>query len=875
MQIRIALAIVFTFSAFLGSGIAQDTGKITVKGRVVDDSGSGVEGVRFQSGPVTNMMGEYELEAKPGGFIYLRIEELPDGYGPPLDDRYKRPVIIPPNAKDPHQLKDMELRTTFPVSGVVVDEDGNPVEGATVRAGWEIRDRTSIHRTGQQVTSDAEGRFVIGKSPQEKIYIYACVDDMACIKPVVVEKTGDRSDVRLIVSEAGTMKLKGKISDPEGQPIVDANIAVIRRQSLPWFKDYEFGETLGEVKSGEDGTFEFPIPLYRCEYHTCKVTASGYIGDKVTALKVIETGQPADLSDFRLSPARSVRGIVVDTKGESVAGARVWAHPYKEIDPFGPTTKPVDYRNSPDSSMETGTDGKFELSGIHSDALFVFADCEEYQLSGAHIGKGAEAIQLRLPAKAREHETLNLIQVSDQSRRDAVNKVVDFVLKASNGNTTRRTTNILLDVLLLANKDRVGELVRDLNSTSAKAQWHASQGRIEDALELASTDEKPGSRIQVLMECADRAPTAEDKNALLTEAGFLAKNLSKPLTRIKNVSSIVEALLDLDEIEAASELADVIAPLAMQMDGEDGGWFTKAAAAKAIVRFDSDMAWDLVKGSKNVKGRMSGLFNQYTGNLAHELASENPDKAIELLRKLSSFSQGRYTQRVACRMASVDAEKAIELMETSDDQRYGFKTHGLATLASLLKDSHPEPSKRMLETSFASLFKKFPKDDRRIGLILNLLRHESHVRDGHSNHIWRVVERLADPNISKGLSRRDATVIRKAELLLVLAIFDIEAEAREQLCDSLFEKFENPEKRDPLFRSARDNAPAWAAMALHDPDRAIATMESFFEKTPEDSRRSIPAPWSVVANCTARQGDELVDYICGELLSVWIPGAEN
>ena len=84
-----------------------------------------------------------------------------------------------------------------------------------------------------------------------------------------------------------------------------------------------------------------------------------------------------------------------------------------------------------------------------------------------------------------------------------------------------------------------------------------------------------------------------------------------------------------------------------------------------------------------------------------------------------------------------------------------------------------------------------------------------------------------------------------------------------------------PKKNGRLFRSTRDNAPAWAAMALHDPDRTITTMESFFEKPPEDSRRSTPAPWSVVANCTARQGDSLVDYICGELLSTWIPGMEK
>ena len=234
MQNRIILAIVFAVSAFLSSGIAQDkdskaqdTDQITVKGRVVDDSGSGIQGVHFSFPKklVTNMNGEYELKSNRNRTLPLQLGKLPDGYGRPLDRRDH--VNIPRDAKDLYQLKDIVLRTGAPVSGVVVDEDGNPIEGASVFAGWEIRDRSTIHRAGQSVSCDAKGKFVIGKAPKEQIHIYAHVDDMASLKPLIIEKDEDRSDVRLVISDAGTMRLKGKISDPEGQPIANANIKVI------------------------------------------------------------------------------------------------------------------------------------------------------------------------------------------------------------------------------------------------------------------------------------------------------------------------------------------------------------------------------------------------------------------------------------------------------------------------------------------------------------------------------------------------------------------------------------------------------------------------------------------------------------------------
>jgi protocatechuate 3,4-dioxygenase beta subunit len=866
----------------------QFPGLVSVFGRVVDEDGNGIQGVKLanRENTITDMNGGYEFEVVPDSRLSVRVAEIPEGYTEPIRQYAHRTtppqgepsdpnMVMPVSGEDRHEVADIVLKSGSPVKGTVVDLDGKPVEGASVMTGWQIRNGRSIHLSGKLTSSDAAGNFVVGNAPSEDVSIYAYVNDMATQKVSIVEKSNDRN-VRLVLSPDGMMKLKGKISSTNGAPISNANIVVLRREGWSSGDNGSYGSAMGECKTQEDGSFEFPIPLLRCEYYTCKVTAPGFVGKDVRSLKIPESGNPNELADFRLSPLRSIRGTVVDSKGTPIPKVRVWSHHFVEARRIPFNQKQVSHRNHEGSSVDTDADGKFELTGLHDKASFVFADKAGYRMSGTPIGEGANEIRFELESDSENKDKLELATLSQEQRRIAVNQLVDFVTKA--GKTpSRYDQSQMLEALLLIDRDRLRSLLEEMEWEYGKAQFHAASGHHDEALETSLAFDKPLFRFQALTACAARTEDAEHRATLLAEAAFQLSNIPDVNKQISMSSSLIDELLDVGETETATELARSIQPAVEALAGKDPRTeFTKAWFAKSLVRIDYDAAWELIKETRDTDIlSSSGGFMRHAGNMAHELAAEDPDRAIELLNKIRPNRRGRYLPRVACRMASVDSEKAIKLIDSWDETFSHAKANGLASMAWVLKESNPKASARILDQSFESLFGKFPQSDHRIGMILNLLRHESHLTGGTDN-FWKVVERLSDPNMAVQNSRNnDKQFVRQSELALLLTLFGRLPKASTMLCDSLAQRFETAKEGDPIFRRNRKNAIAIAALAIHDPERAVEMAKTIHEKTPAQFRNGIPKLWAVAAGCLAREGGARIDYMADEFLFTWILGEED
>ena len=860
-----------------GEAVQQDIkfeSLVTVRGRVVNEEGTGIEGVHIgRRGAVTNMAGHYEFEAEPKNTVWIHVSKIPDGYGDPANSQFSVQLKA---GETTHEVKDIVLPFSFPLSGTVVDSEGKPVEGASVVSGWRIRTGLAIRDSGDTESTDNDGRFTFGKAPKEDIAIYAFTNDCASPKTIVVDKSADRDNVQLVIQDDALMKLSGKISSTDGIPIKGANIVVLERQGIPWinYGDHYLGRPLGECQTSDDGSFEFPISLYRCKFYGCKISAPGYVGKKVTSLTIPESGNPTDLVDFRLPPTRSLRGKVVDSKGTAVAGVNVWSHHFVEPKQFG--RQQVDYRNHEGNSAKTDSEGKFELTGVHDQSSFVFADKDGYHITGVLIRDGAEENNLTIISESEPGEKLKFTTFAAEDRKIWVNEVIDFAKQVSGKKLSRFASRQVLDLLLLVDRERIETMLEGMDWGMEKATMHAALGHHEEALETALAYENPTTRVRILALCAARTEDPRQRAVLLTEAAFQLSNVANIGSKVSMSSSIIDDLLDLGEVETATELANLLTPAALAIDGTGRNEFTKAWFAKALVRVDYDSAWELIKDSIDSKNPTSGGFQRHAGNMAHELAAENPDQAIELLNKIPGNRGSSYVPRVACRMASVDPERALKLLQSVPDSGGRYKINGQATLAFIIKDSHPEKAKELMGSAFDDLFKSFPRSDYRMGVILNLLRFESQVCDGGSKNFWKIVEQLSDPNVSQGNSRySDKLLIRQSELALLLAIFDREPEARERLCAILIDRFENPRDDDPIFRSQRDNGIAMAAVALHDPRRAIDMVKTFHEKTPEKRRRNIPIPWTIVAGCLARDGNETVDFLATEFLFTWILGEED
>lgn len=127
-------------------------------------------------------------------------------------------------------------------SGVVVDEAGQPVEGASVRlVRFEAGDNVQFHvpddpaefdprlvpQLGQYEVAagqrtDAQGRFRLSADAQHRVQMVAAWRrDLA---PNVVRVGAPGSEVRVVLKRGGT--LKGRVEDPEGRPVANAQVEI-------------------------------------------------------------------------------------------------------------------------------------------------------------------------------------------------------------------------------------------------------------------------------------------------------------------------------------------------------------------------------------------------------------------------------------------------------------------------------------------------------------------------------------------------------------------------------------------------------------------------------------------------------------------------
>lgn len=160
-----------------------------------------------------------------------------------------------------------------------------------------------------------------------------------------------------------TVRITGRILDPDGKPVAGATAAPARTGS----GNSLTGDTRFSVKTKVDGTFEMLLPASNgCEYNL--VAHDGDYGEWRTwangVLEPIQTkpGQTIEGVDLRLTRPATVKGRVVDAAGKPVAGREVRASAYDRLENryYDPTTK-------------TDSDGKFELNFIRAGQQYIQA----------------------------------------------------------------------------------------------------------------------------------------------------------------------------------------------------------------------------------------------------------------------------------------------------------------------------------------------------------------------------------------------------------------------------------------------------------------------------------------------------------------------
>jgi hypothetical protein len=212
------------------------------------------------------------------------------------------PVSMPVDVGSDGAPVFFELREGLPSRLSLVDTDGLPVAGATIRVRW----RVDGHPQEAETTSDAAGEVRLPPLPPRTVF-RARIDHDATIRQVVEGTAGDERVVLLMPRGAVSARIVGDACAPDAEIV-----ATIERRVDP-------GRNSGrEDHSPEDCVFDIPVEnpgTYDVDFH-----GPGFVShhEEVT----MEASQTRDLGDIELERGDSFR-VKVAHDGAGVAGAEV------------------------------------------------------------------------------------------------------------------------------------------------------------------------------------------------------------------------------------------------------------------------------------------------------------------------------------------------------------------------------------------------------------------------------------------------------------------------------------------------------------------------------------------------------------------------
>ncbi|MET0595299.1 MAG: carboxypeptidase-like regulatory domain-containing protein [Polyangiaceae bacterium] len=193
------------------------------------------------------------------------------------------------------------------VTGTVLDADGNPVEGCSVRI------RSDGRTAADWVTSSAgDGSFHVEGLPLGPVTVSAHDSDGASVESAALDV--EEAHHAVLVLDR-TWELSGTILDARGAPIGRATLKLVEGSGASRI-----------VVADDDGHYAVRAKARSIDRAT--VWARGF---DPTTLEF--GGATLDTKrDVRLRAARPIKGTVVDLAGDPVAGARVSACPGKEAE---------------------------------------------------------------------------------------------------------------------------------------------------------------------------------------------------------------------------------------------------------------------------------------------------------------------------------------------------------------------------------------------------------------------------------------------------------------------------------------------------------------------------------------------------------------
>lgn len=285
-----------------------------------------LDGVSFPMS--TDDKGMIALNVLAGDESRVRLAVKQDGYVA-LGASWEKGETVPDEFTIP-------LEKAVAIGGIVQDEAGNPIEGATVEGVVVTNGSTDLlgkgqltpYYNGEIATTDAEGRWQTNTAPSKPMRL-----QLRFSHPEFVSDRGYgyrggtwdqlRSLEHIVVLEKG-IELHGTVTDPDGQPVAGARVAVGASR---------FDSKRQVVETDDNG-----------EYRLQKIAAGPTVltvssPDWAPDTRTVTAKRDADPADFQLEPPHTVRLRVVDPEGQPIQGVTIipeeWRGNRSLEDPFG------------------------------------------------------------------------------------------------------------------------------------------------------------------------------------------------------------------------------------------------------------------------------------------------------------------------------------------------------------------------------------------------------------------------------------------------------------------------------------------------------------------------------------------------------------
>ncbi len=349
---------------------------VTVSGSVVDTGGAPVASARVRVG----VAGAGMISAAPrqvfsddqGAWTLRGLPRKALEAVAMHDSGASEAVAVDARAADVTGVE-LVLAVTGTITGVVVDAEGEPLEGVQVSAGPDFRARNQASfeqwrlRGFPEDLSDAGGRFTLSGLAEGDYRLRASRSQRrgggrrGMMNQGVAAKAGDR-DVKIVLPADGSVA--GKVAFDDGSAPTAFTVSV---------------GFMPEPFASEDGGFRVDdLPPGE---HDLSVRGNGFQPHNVRV--TVKSNEVTELGTMIVKKGRTIRGVVI-AGGAPVAGATVYAG--RQIFGTGSSNK-AEFGGPPGGrdTLDTTTDerGAFALTGFGKQDLAIVAEHAEHGRSRA------------------------------------------------------------------------------------------------------------------------------------------------------------------------------------------------------------------------------------------------------------------------------------------------------------------------------------------------------------------------------------------------------------------------------------------------------------------------------------------------------------